>query len=64
MKQLYKGTNFKGYNMKYINSIMMDFDCDINRDVELVKGNIMVTLDKYLKNEPGFRISLLHMVLY
>jgi hypothetical protein len=31
--------------------------------MELVKGNIIITLDKYLKEKPGFCISLLYMDL-
>jgi len=63
MDELYNNANFKGYNIDYIYSIAEKFGCLKEKDVELVKGNVMTTLNEYLIDKPGFRISLLHMDL-
>jgi len=34
---------------------------NLNKNVEVIKGNILLTLDKYLEENPHLKISLLHI---
>lgn len=34
---------------------------DLNKNLDIIKGDILVTLDKYLSNNPHLKISLLHI---
>lgn len=63
MNELYNNADFKGYNTDYIYELAEKISCSKEKDIELVKGNIINTLDGYLCDKPGFRISLLHMDL-
>ena len=63
MTELYNNANFKGYTIEDIYSLAQNFNCIKEKDLELVKGNVMNTLSDYLNDKPGFRISLLHMDL-
>ena len=62
MNDLYKNANFCGYTIEYIFEQALKFGCNSN-DLELIKGDVISTLDSYLIDKPGFRISLLHMDL-
>jgi 2-dehydro-3-deoxyphosphooctonate aldolase (KDO 8-P synthase) len=63
MDNLYKDSDFEGLSPEYFYNKAKKFGCDVDKDLELVRGNVMETLDKYLSDKPGFRISLLHMDL-
>lgn len=48
----------KGLDVNEINSIMENKNFN---NVELIKGNVFDTVDGYIEENPGFRISLLHL---
>ena len=45
MNELYTSANFKGYTTDYIYSIADIFQCSKDNDIELVKGNVINTLN-------------------
>lgn len=51
---------FKG-NIPTENDLQKSFDHKGIKNIELVKGNILETLPKYLQNNPHLKISLLHI---
>lgn len=63
MTELYNNANFKGFTTEYIYKLVKNFECLKDKDIKLIKENVMETLDKYLNDKLGFRISLLHMDL-
>lgn len=65
MEKLYSGSNFQGITTKELYDKVNDckFTTDTHVTCELVQGQIEETAKKYIMDNPGFRISLLHMDL-
>jgi hypothetical protein len=49
----------KSISLKEINELLDNQG--LNKNVDIVKGDILVTLDKYLEKNPHLKISLLHI---
>lgn len=49
----------KSISLEEINELLNSQD--LNKNVDLIKGDILITLDDYLKKNPHLKISLLHI---
>lgn len=63
MMELYKVSNFKGISEEKLYEIAAELGYAKEKDLFLVKGDIFNTIDEFVEDKPGFRISLLHMDL-
>lgn len=60
-KKYVKSSNFKGSDLKKLNNLAKKLMGD--NKYSLIKGDIIKTAKKYVKNNYGFKISLLHLDL-
>jgi hypothetical protein len=63
MNELYKSAHFEGKSLEHFYEQAEKLGFIRHKDVEFVVGDVTYTLTNYLKDKPGFRISLLHMDL-
>ncbi len=60
-KKFMSEASFKSTDLTKLNKVIKDLE--MKERSELIKGDVIKSCPKYVKNNPGFRISLLHLDL-
>ena len=60
-KKFMNEASFKSTDLVRLNKVIKEIE--MKERAELIKGDVIKTCKKYVKNNPGFRISLLHLDL-